>query len=89
MTRAQTLATNLRQLVGVFWILGILATLGFTVAILNDVSSEQPRAAGVYIAWMVSVWIGFAWMGLLANGMAELLAPRETETPTGQVASIR
>jgi hypothetical protein len=80
MTRPQELAKNLRQLVVLFWVLGVLATLGYGVGIFSALSPGGERFvdSGVVltlVVQLVAVWIGLAWMSLLAQGVAELLAP--------------
>lgn len=80
MTRAQELAKGLRQIVVLFWLLGILATLGYGVMIFSamSVSEDQFMSGGAIVGLvvqLVAVWIGLGWMGMMANGLAELLSP--------------
>lgn len=80
MTQAQTLAKSLRQTVTLFWLLGILATLGYVLAIVDAMSVGEDRFVNTgavlgLVVQLVALWIGLAWMGLLARGVAELLAP--------------
>lgn len=85
MTAAQATARSLRQFIPLFWVLGIIATLGYAVMILNLFSSVREDEAvngGALLALLVQMmllWIGLAWMGLVARGLAELLAPSSPE----------
>lgn len=88
MTRAEQLAKNLRQIVVVFWLFGILGTLGYIVMIVDafDVREDQFVSTGAVlglVAQLLVLWIGLAWMGLVANGLAELLTPTASERPPG------
>lgn len=75
MTRAQELAKSLRQIVTLFWVLGVLATLGYVMAMIYATSAVVPGSITGPLVLMVATWIGLGWMGLMANAAAELLAP--------------
>lgn len=73
MTRAQEIAQSLRQIVTLFWIIGVLATLGYVIGIAFALEGQGSLLAVIVL--MVATWIGLGWMGLMANAAAELLAP--------------
>lgn len=83
MTRAQTLAQNLRQLVVLLWIVGAIATFGFFWLIILEATDERATTFGltVRVVEVVLLWIGLGWMGAIASGIAELLAPTAPPAP--------
>ena len=78
MATAQKLAQNLRQIIVLFWVLGGLATLGIGAGLVSAVSAENVDGAAVLVlvVQLLAIWIGLGWMGLVAGGLAELLAAR-------------
>jgi len=58
-----------------FVILGILATVGYGALIIEAWSAENAYTPWGLIGALVATLVGLAWMGLMADGVAELLAP--------------
>lgn len=74
MNEAAKLAASLRQIVVLFWILGILATIGGAFIIVAALGTENgPAAILSGISVLLGTWVSLGWAGLMARGLAVLL----------------
>ena len=73
------LASQLRQLVVVFWVVGVLATIAYLAGIFGlfeSVHEDEFVNSGAVmwlVAQMFALWIGLGWMGLVSSALATLL----------------